>query len=219
MPRRKAHRDCQPDMTKKRMAASFRRARGGQLDQLELLPGLGEVDIGRSGFIFRNRTHLDSTRLRRMFLDSIPGWPTVGLSVLVRYSRGSDFSGACYYQTGRIFVNLGRSNSYPYRLLTYAAAARTTRFGWQREIHSLELADAYQLALFIFLHEFYHWLVKKAGRNTRQKEGMCDRFATRVLTDRWGAVLTDPDGRPVERSDWDFQDLDGFVAGALRHRR
>jgi len=183
-----------------------------------LLPGLLSPRPKVDQFVFRNRTELDSGRLRAMFMEAVAGWPVDGLSVLVRYSRGADFSGACYYKSGRIFVNLGRHNSYPYCLATYVAVARSTAFGWKRSAYSLELADPYQLALFIFLHEFYHWLVKRAGRNTRQKEGMCDRFAARILVDRWGAALTDGGGRAACRGDWDFQDLEGFVGEARRSK-
>lgn len=210
------HGSCQSDMTSGRVAASFRgglSGRGGG-GRTELLPGLFTSQPRLEQFIFRNRTELDSARLREMILGAIDGWPADGLSVLVRYSRGAEFSGACYYKSNRIFVNLGRENTYPYRLATYVAAARSTSFGWKRPVYSLEISDAYRLALFIFLHEFYHWLVKRAGRNTRQKEGMCDRFAARVLVDQWGASMTAPDGGLVRRRDWDFQDLDGFVGMA-----
>ena len=68
-----------------------------------------------------------------------------------------------------------------------------------------------------FLHGLYHWLIRKARRNMRQKEAMCDRFAARHLVDRFGATVRDDRGRPVPRSEWDFQDVDGFVA-AVRMR-
>lgn len=170
--------------------------------------------------ILRNRTHLDSSRLLALFRESCGGWPLDGLKVWVRYSRGADFSGACYYATGRIFINLGRANRYPYLLRTHIARARSDARCWWRELYTLELPDAYQLVQFVFLHEFYHWLVRKARRNTRQKEGMCDRFATRALVDRWGTVVRDSAGLPVSRKAWDFQDLDGFVepARAVRGR-
>src|SRR5437762_582497 len=109
-----------------------------------------------------------------MCSSAVVAWPHEGLKVLVRYSRGADFSGACYYGTGRIFVNLGQANAYPYALRTHIARARSGDGYWTRELYTITLADPYLLVLFIFLHEFYHWLVKRAGRNTRQKEGMCD---------------------------------------------
>lgn len=168
--------------------------------------------------ILRNRTHLDTDRLLAMCRDAVAGWPTDGLCVWVRYSRGADFSGVCYYQTGRIFINLGRHLMYPYLLRTHLARAQSGRNSWWRDLYTLEIADAGQLALFIYLHEFYHWLVRRARRNTRQKEGMCDRFAARVLVDRWGAVVRDGEGRLVDRGAWDFQDLEGFVAAARVRR-
>lgn len=149
-----------------------------------------------------------------MFLSAVEGWPHDGLAVSVRYSRGAEFSGTCYYETDRIFVNLGRKNRYPYQLLTNIARPRSNRTHWWRELFALELSDSYELVLFVFLHEFYHRLVKRARRNVRQKEARCDRFATRVLVDRYGAVVRDSSGKPASRDSWDFQDLDGFVAAA-----
>lgn len=167
----------------------------------------------------KNTTHLDSAILKRMFLRAIDGWPCEGLQVSVRYSRGSDFSGTCYYQSDRIYVNLGRDNRYPYRMQTHIARPQSNRTHWWRELYAVDLAGADELALFIFLHEFYHRLVHRARRNVRQKEARCDRFATRVLVDGYGAAVLDPAGRPVSRDAWDFQDLDGFVAAARRPLR
>jgi len=166
--------------------------------------------------LFRNSTALDSDRLLAMFLDVCEGWPQAGLQVAVRYSRGAEFSGSCYYQSARIFINIGRQNRYPYKMDTYIARAESDARHWWRELYSIELADAYQLALFVFSHEFYHWLVKKARRNVRQKEARCDRFAARVLVDRYGARVRDGGGVAVARAAWDFQDLEGFVAAARR---
>src|SRR5258708_26292843 len=106
MPQRKAHRGCQPDMTKKRMAARLRQSsdagvgqgsgsggRGSTLPNYEgylPFPEQGRTQscqlvavrgAARTGLIFRNPTNLDSARLRRMFLDAILAWPTVALSV------------------------------------------------------------------------------------------------------------------------------------------
>jgi len=164
---------------------------------------------------FHNGTALDGSRLRDMFLEAVHPWPTDELNVRVRYSRGSDFSGTCYYSTNRLYVNLGRHLRYPYRLGTHLARAIDANGAWWRPLYTVELSDGYQLALFIVLHEYYHWLVKRARRNSRQKESMCDRFAARVLVDRYGAVVRDPRGRRVERMAWDFQDLERFVARAL----
>lgn len=168
------------------------------------------------GMNFKNTTHLDSKRLETMFLRAVDGWQHDGLDVSVRFSRGAEFSGTCYYESDRIFVNLGRNNRYPYQLLTNVARPRANRTHWWRELFALELADGYQLGLFVFLHEFYHRLVKRARRNVRQKEARCDRFAARVLVDQYGAIMRDSAGKHVRRDSWDFQDLDGFVAAAGR---
>ncbi len=165
---------------------------------------------------FRNTTHVDSDLLLTSIQDAIEGWPSDKLIVRVRYSRGAEFSGTCYYASNRIFVNLGRENRYPYRLLTHIARPRANRTHWWRELYSVDIASAHELVLFVFLHEFYHWLVKQARRNVRQKEGRCDRFATRILVDRYGAQVRDARGKPVSRDAWDFQDLNGFVAAARR---
>ncbi len=47
---------------------------------------------------------------------------------------------------------------------------------------------------------------------------MCDRFAARALVDHFGAVVRRPDGDAADRAEWDFQDLNGFVAGAMRRQ-
>jgi hypothetical protein len=68
------------------------------------------------------------------------------------------------------------------------------------------------------MHELYHLLLKLARRNTRQKESMCDRFAARFLVERFGTAVRGPAGTRVPREEWDFQDLDGFVAAARQRR-
>ncbi|MCG3126680.1 MAG: hypothetical protein CHACPFDD_01532 [Phycisphaerae bacterium] len=165
---------------------------------------------------FINRTRLDSGRLLDSFLRFTHPWRHEELRVVVRDSRGADFSGACYYRDARIFINLGRHNRYPYALTTHVARATNHRTHWRRELYVIELDNAYQLALFIYLHELFHYLVKRAGRCTRRKEAMCDRYAARALVDHLGCSVRDEDGALVPRSVWDFQDLDRFVAAAPR---
>ena len=130
---------------------------------------------------FANSTNLDSARLERLCVRHTWPYRHDKLTVRVRYSRGADFSGTCYYSHARLFINLGRRNKYPYLLGTNIARSRSNRTHWWRETYRLTIADAYQLALFVFLHELYHYLVKAAGRCPRRKEAMCDRFATRVI--------------------------------------
>lgn len=161
-----------------------------------------------------NRTALSTEQLRRMFLREVAHWPHERIHATVRYSRGADYSGTCYYRTGHIYVNLGRHVRFPYSLPTSIARAESNATHWWKEVYSLRVADAYELVLFVFLHEFYHWLVGLARRNPRQKESMCDRFAARVLVSRYGALVRDSRGRRVLENAWDFQDLDGFVAAA-----
>ncbi len=168
---------------------------------------------------FRNTTALDSDRLEWTFRRHAEPWPHDRLSVWVRYSRGAEFSGTCHYARHQVYINLGRHNRYPYAIRTHIARAQSNRRYWWKELYTVGAADAYQLALFVFLHEYYHWLIKRARRNTRQKESMCDRFATRVLVDAYGAVVTDESGQPVPREAWDFQRLNRFVAGALPKRQ
>ena len=166
---------------------------------------------------FHNSTDLDGERLRSLCEDGLTGWAPGDFVVRVRYSRGADFSGTCFYRDRRVYINLGRHLSYPYRMKTYLARAKTVGRYWFKPLHTLEISDAYQVVLFVFLHELYHLLIRKARRNMRQKESMCDRFAARHLVDRFGATVRDDRGRPVPRSEWDFQDVDGFVA-AVRMR-
>lgn len=166
--------------------------------------------------IFKNSTHLNSRNLEQMLRDAVEGWPSDKLRVAIRYSRGAEFSGTCCYTTNRIYVNLGRNNTYPYRLQTHIARPKSNETHWWREAFSIEIAEPSQLVLFIFLHEFYHYLVKQAKRNVRQKEARCDRFATRVLVDSYGTPVRDSTGRQVDRSMWDFQDLNNFVSAARK---
>lgn len=165
---------------------------------------------------FRNTTDLDDRRLYELFLRHTAPYRHDVLKVRVRRSRGADFSGACYYRDARIFINIGVHNRYPYRLATNVARSQSNATHWWRELYSLTLGDAYQLALFIYLHELFHFLVKAAGRCPRRKESMCDRFAARVLIDEYGCLLTDKSGMPVPRALWDINDLSGFVAAAPR---
>jgi hypothetical protein len=163
---------------------------------------------------FANTTALDSSRLQQLYLRHTWPYRHDALTVRVRDSRGAAFSGACYYATGRLFINLGPHNRYPYLLGTHIARAQSNRHYWWRETYRLVIADAYQLALFVYLHELYHWLVKAAGHNPRRKESLCDRFATRVLVDDHRARVIDADSMPVERALWDIRDVHAFVAAA-----
>jgi hypothetical protein len=165
---------------------------------------------------FRNTTALSTEHLRGLLLDHTRPYRHDRLRVLVRYGRGADFSGRCYYKEGRIHVNLGRHVRYPYLLATNVAKARSYGAYWRRDVYRLKLTDAYQLVLFIYLHELFHYLVHAARRAPRRKEAMCDRFAARALVDRCGCPLLDRSGFAAPRERWDFQDLDAFVAAAPR---
>ncbi len=177
-----------------------------------------DVRLGEpSSMDFGNATTLSTDHLRDLFLHGMNGWSVGAIRVRVRYTRSTAFSGTCIYVDRHIYVNLGRHLRYPYQMKTNLARVQTIGSGWRRELYRLEMKDAYQLALFIFMHELYHLLVYRAGRNTRQKESMCDRFAARHLLDHFGCAIRDAHGRPVPRDAWDFQDLDGFVA-AVRIR-
>ena len=163
---------------------------------------------------FGNATHLSSDRLFDLILNGLRGWSIGRITVRVRYSRGADFSGTCFYADRRVFINIGKHLHYPYKMNTNIAKARRFGIVWRRPLYSMEIKDAYQLTLFIFMHELYHLLVKRAGRNTRQKEAMCDRFAARHLIERFGLCVKTDTGERASRVAWDFQDLDGFVASA-----
>jgi len=118
-----------------------------------------------------------------------------------------------------LYINLGRHVRYPYKLPARIARAKTRGRYWVRPCHYVIVQDAYQLVLYVFLHEFYHWLVKQAGRNLRQKEAMCDRFATKVLVDCYGAEVVDNKGNRVPREVWAWQDLEQFVIAAATDER
>ena len=168
---------------------------------------------------FKNATTLDSNILRETFESAVADWPIEQLMVRVRWSRGSDFSGTCIYRTHRIYINLGRHLRYPYRMETYCARGKKAWGKYYKPGSFIELCDGYQVCLFVFAHEYFHWLVKQAGRNTSQKESMCDRFAARVLVDDYGCVLRDKHGRELPRHEWDAKNLDAFVAAAGREAR
>ena len=165
-----------------------------------------------------NSTELLTPRLLSMCRDAIAGWAVGTITLRIRYSRTSDFSGTCFYADRRVFINLGRHLKYPYRMATHLAKTKSVGRRWYKPLYTMDLASGYDVVLFVFLHELYHLLVKRSRRNTRQKESMCDRFAARYLVDRFGREVRDPTGQPVPREAWDFQDLDGFVEPA-RDRR
>ncbi|MBI4717343.1 MAG: hypothetical protein HY763_06025 [Planctomycetes bacterium] len=165
-----------------------------------------------------NSTALCTERLAGLVREGTHGWAVGRATVRFRHGRGADFSGACYYSGQRIYINLGRHLAFPYRLRTNLGRAKTVGRRWYRPILTLDVRDGYELATFIFMHELYHLLIKRARRNRRQKESMCDRFAARFLVRRWGTVVHGPDGAVVPQAVWDFQDLEGFVAAA-RDRR
>jgi len=167
---------------------------------------------------FLNTTHLCSDRLLATFRKGAGGWAIRRLSIRVRYSRGADFSGTCFYADRRIHINLGRHLVYPYALGTNLARAKVAGRKWYKPVYTMQMNDGEELAAFIFMHELYHLLVKKAKRNTRQKESMCDRFAARFLVDHYGSVVRDRCRAPIPREEWDWQNLEGFVAAA-RDRR
>ena len=167
-----------------------------------------------SSIDFRNSTHLADARVLAMCEEGMRGWAVGSIILRTRYSRGADFSGTCFYADRRVYINLGRHLKYPYRMDTNLAKVKLSGTRWRRPIYSIELKDPYQVVLFVFMHELYHLLVKKARRNTRQKESMCDRFAARHLVDCFDAPVRDEAGRRVARELWDFQNLDGFVAAA-----
>jgi hypothetical protein len=97
---------------------------------------------------------------------------------------------------------------------THLARARTVGRRWYKPKTTIELRDAYQVVLFVFMHELFHLLVKRSRRNPRQKESMCDRFAARHLVNRFDCKVRDGHHRDLPRDEWDFQDLNRFVARA-----
>lgn len=166
------------------------------------------------GFAFRNTTVLNTLKLVQMCGDAVRHWDMRGVRVWVRQSRGADFSGTCFDLEGRIFVNIKSRLAYPYRMVTHVAPSVTRDGYWIKPAYTIELSDAYQLALFVFLHECCHWLIRQAGRNPRRKESMCDRFAARILVDRFGCGVQDENGLPAHRDAWDTQDVTRFVSAA-----
>ncbi|MCB9849274.1 MAG: hypothetical protein H6817_01065 [Phycisphaerales bacterium] len=170
----------------------------------------------RRGMALRNTTRLDTLRLLRECAAGMMDWPVDGLRIWVRSGRGADFSGTCYPKEGRIYVNISPTLQFPYRMITNVAPGKSKGRTWRRPGWVLELADPYQLVVFVFLHECYHWLIHRAGRNERQKEALCDRFAARHLVDQCNCPMYDEHDAPLSREAWDVKDLDAFVARAKR---
>ena len=161
-----------------------------------------------------NRTELSTTRIEGMFQRATAGWACPRLKVVVRYSRGATYSGTFASNPTRIYINIGRRNRYPMRVETSIARAKTVGQSWWKPSYHITTANAYQLALFVFLHEFYHYLIHRARRNPHRKEAMCDRFAIRYLTDHCRLPVCDSANRSVPRSTWLFQDLEDFVSNS-----
>ncbi|MCA9242766.1 MAG: hypothetical protein KDA32_02335 [Phycisphaerales bacterium] len=160
---------------------------------------------------FRNSTACDSVRLHALFAWHARRWRTDGLVTRVRFSRGAPFSGTCYYRDSLIYVNIGRENPYPFRFAISAAPTERHSRGWRRPLLYLTVPDAERLALFVFLHELYHWLAFRVGRSPRWKEALCDRFATLALVDDHNCKLTDAKGGVVSREAWDIGDPVGLL--------
>jgi len=159
-----------------------------------------------------NNTELDTQRIQTMFLRATEQWAAPVLKVTVRYSRGAVYSGTFASNFPRIYINLGTQNRYPFRIETNIARAHSCGKTWWKPSYHIKVDNPYQLALFVFLHEFYHYLIHRARRNSHRKEAMCDRFAVRYLTNHCRLPVYDPEGNTVPRSAWLFQDLDAFVA-------
>ena len=77
--------------------------------------------------IIYNHTSLDTRKIEAMLLPHVDGWPHDAVRAYIRYSRSAAFSGLCYYDTGRLFINLGRNVRYPYKLPARIARAQTAR--------------------------------------------------------------------------------------------
>lgn len=165
---------------------------------------------------FRNRTSLLDTRLYPLILRHTEPFDHSAIRVRFKHSRGAQFSGSCYYRTSTLNVNISPRNSYPYALSTHVARPQSNATHWWRELYELTLADAYQLALFIYLHELCHYLIKRAGRSVKRREGACDRFAARVLIDQYGCPLRDSHGREPPRDSWDILNFDSLLDDAPR---
>ena len=119
---------------------------------------------------FFNSTGLDGCRLERLLLRHTLPFRHDKLTVRIRYSRGADFSGACYYRGHRIFINLGRHNRYPYRLGTNIARARSNRTHWWRETYALllDVAVGRRLLNQVFLPRYRY---AEQRKQTERREG------------------------------------------------
>lgn len=158
-----------------------------------------------------NHTDLDTRRIEAMFLRATSMWSAQTLKVTVRYSRGAVYSGTFASNPSRIYINISRKNRYPLKIETSIARARTVGSSWWKPSYHIKSENAYQVALFVFLHEMYHYLIYRSRRNGHRKEAMCDRFAVRYLNEHCRLTVFDQENNPVPKSAWLFQDLDAFV--------
>ena len=94
---------------------------------------------GLSAIEFHNSTGFSSSHLLALCREGMAGWSTGSIKLYVRYSRGADFSGSCYYADRRIFVNLGRHLVYPYRMATHIARAKATGRYWFKPTCTVEM--------------------------------------------------------------------------------
>ena len=62
---------------------------------------------------FGNTTDLSDVRLLTLCQEAAVPWSLGCITLRVRYSRGADFSGTCFYADRRLYVNLGRHLVYP----------------------------------------------------------------------------------------------------------
>lgn len=161
-----------------------------------------------------NKTELDSKKIVSMILKATNSWQTPRLKVTIRYSRGAKYSGTYIANPPRIYVNIAKNNRYPMKLETSIAKAQTIGRYWWKPIYHIRLENPYQLVLFVFMHEFYHYLIHRARKNSHRKEAMCDRFAIKYLVENYKLKVYDSKNTPVEKEKWLFQDLEGFVRNA-----
>ncbi len=161
-----------------------------------------------------NRTELDSRKIEAMLLRATTGWDVPKLRVTIRYSRTTKYSGTFMSNPPRIYVNIGKHNRYPMKIETSIARAKSIGRYWWKPAYHIRVETPYQLVLFVFLHEFYHYLIHRARRNPYRKEAMCDRFAVKYLIEHCKLKVYDSSNTPIKKSIWLFQDLEEFVTNA-----
>lgn len=142
--------------------------------------------------IIRNNTHYD---LELQIKNAVKNFPVDGLEVEIkycpknsrRYISGSYYRRCKNYEHGKfIRLRINKHNKYPievgFKTSEYTKKVdRKGRVTIYQNVKKTTFANAEDLTLAIFLHEFSHYLDHVQGLNGNYKQTKADKFATSML--------------------------------------